>query len=51
METPPTPATAASPAPLVDDFIPTFYVGHHETSRKLPVTELKLHQSQEAGVC
>lgn len=45
MDSPATTTTAQN----VDDFVPTFYVGHHETTRELPITELKLRQSQEAG--
>ena len=35
---------------LVDDFVPRFYVGHHESKRPLPVTELMLRQAQDIGV-
>jgi hypothetical protein len=34
----------------VDDYVPIFYVGHHESRRPLPVTELMLRQAQDAGV-
>lgn len=30
--------------------MPIFYVGHHETRRSHPVTELLLHQAQDLGV-
>lgn len=33
----------------VEDFIPTFYVGHHESKRLLPVTEFVLRQAQDVG--
>ena len=29
---------------------PTFYIGQHETRRKLPVTEQILRQAQDLGV-
>lgn len=35
----------------MDDFIPTFYVGQHETKRSLPVTDFVLRQAQDIGVC
>jgi len=38
-----------SPSP-VDDFTPTFYVGHHESKRPLPVTDFVLRQAQDVGV-
>jgi hypothetical protein len=34
----------------VDDYVPVFYVGHHESQRPLPVSELTLRQAQDAGV-
>jgi protein arginine N-methyltransferase 5 len=34
----------------VDDFTPTFYVGHHESKRPLPVTDFVLRQAQDVGV-
>jgi type II protein arginine methyltransferase len=37
------------PSP-VDDFTPTFYVGHHESKRPLPVTDFVLRQAQDVGV-
>ncbi|KAE9380200.1 Skb1 methyltransferase [Stipitochalara longipes BDJ] len=37
-----------SPSP-VDDFTPTFYVGHHESKRPLPVTDFVLRQAQDVG--
>ena len=42
-------AEAESSSP-VEDFVPTFYVGHHESKRPLPVTELVLRQAQDIGV-
>ncbi|KKY17616.1 putative protein methyltransferase [Diplodia seriata] len=36
-----------SPASMEDT--PIFYVGHHETRRSHPVTELLLHQAQDLG--
>lgn len=38
-------------SPQIDDFIPTFYVGHHESNRPLPVTDFVLRQAQDIGVC
>ena len=38
-----------SSSPL-EDFIPTFYIGHHESKRPLPVTDFVLRQAQEVGV-
>jgi protein arginine N-methyltransferase 5 len=38
---------AASP---VEEFMPTFYVGNHESRRPLPVTEFVLRQAQDVGV-
>lgn len=32
-----------------DDFTPTFYVGHHESKRPLPVTDFVLRQAQDVG--
>ena len=34
-----------------DGYIPTFYVGHHESQRPLPITDFVLRQAQEIGVC
>lgn len=34
----------------VDDFMPIFYVGHHETKRSLPVSESLLRRAQDVGV-
>ena len=34
----------------VDDYIPTFYVGQHESRRALPVTEHVLRQAQDCNV-
>src|SRR5438876_416477 len=38
------------PASLVDTPAPTFYVGHHQTNRPLPVTAKILNQAQDLGV-
>lgn len=38
---------ASSP---VDDYMPTFYVGHHESKRPLPITGSVLRQAQDVGV-
>ncbi len=35
----------------VDDYVPIFYVGHHESQRPLPISELTLRQAQDVGVC
>ncbi|KAJ5053922.1 uncharacterized protein L3040_000212 [Drepanopeziza brunnea f. sp. 'multigermtubi'] len=32
-----------------DDYTPTFYVGHHESKRPLPVTDFVLRQAQDVG--
>lgn len=40
----------AEPASPVDDYTPTFYVGHHESKRPLPVTDFVLRQAQDVGV-
>ncbi|KAE8453517.1 hypothetical protein EG329_010378 [Mollisiaceae sp. DMI_Dod_QoI] len=37
----------ASPPP--DDFTPTFYIGHHESKRPLPVSDFVLRQAQDVG--
>jgi hypothetical protein len=42
-------AEADLPSP-VDDYTPTFYVGHHESKRPLPVTDFVLRQAQDVGV-
>lgn len=34
----------------LEDFLPTFYVGHHESRRPLPVTDHVLRQAQDVGV-
>lgn len=34
----------------VDDFMPTFYVGHHESRRPLPIVDSVLRQAQDVGV-
>jgi len=39
----------AEPASPVDDYTPTFYVGHHESKRPLPVTDFVLRQAQDVG--
>lgn len=33
-----------------DDFMPIFYVGHHESKRPLPVTDSVLRRAQDVGV-
>jgi protein arginine N-methyltransferase 5 len=38
------------PASPIDDFTPTFYIGHHESKRPLPVTDFVLRQAQDVGV-
>lgn len=43
-------AEAESSSP-VEEFVPTFYVGHHDSKRPLPVTDLVLRQAQDIGVC
>lgn len=44
------PAAAEGEFSSADDFIPTFYVGHHESKRALPVTDFALRQAQDIGV-
>ncbi|TVY81482.1 Protein arginine N-methyltransferase skb1 [Lachnellula suecica] len=39
---------ADSSSPL-EEFMPTFYIGHHESKRPLPVTDFVLRQAQDAG--
>jgi protein arginine N-methyltransferase 5 len=34
----------------VEDYMPTFYIGHHESKRPLPVTDFVLRQAQDVGV-
>lgn len=34
-----------------DENLPTFYIGHHESKRPLPVTEFVLRQAGDVGVC
>ena len=34
----------------VDDYMPTFYVGHHDNHRALPTTSRILRKAQDAGV-
>lgn len=34
----------------MDDYMPTFYVGHHESKRALPVTDHVLRQANDHGV-
>jgi len=43
-------ADEEQPSPT-DGYIPTFYVGHHESQRPLPITDFVLRQAQEVGVC
>lgn len=38
------------PSTSVDDYIPTFYVGQHESKRALPITEQVLRQAQDCNV-
>jgi len=38
------------PISPIDDFTPTFYVGHHESKRPLPVTDIVLRHAQDVGV-
>ncbi|RDW72084.1 hypothetical protein BP5796_08118 [Coleophoma crateriformis] len=40
---------SAAMADNPDDFTPTFYVGHHESRRPLPVTDFVLRQAQDVG--
>ncbi|KAG9245532.1 PRMT5 arginine-N-methyltransferase-domain-containing protein [Calycina marina] len=35
------------PSSPIDDYIPTFYIGHHEAQRPLPITEPVLRQAQD----
>jgi protein arginine N-methyltransferase 5 len=37
-------------APPIDDYLPTFYVGHHESRRPLPIVNSVLRQAQDVGV-
>jgi protein arginine N-methyltransferase 5 len=41
------PYADATPA---DDFVPTFYIGHHESKRSFPVSESLLRRAQDVGV-
>ena len=34
----------------LDDYMPTFYIGHHEYRRQLPVTEFALRLATDVGV-
>lgn len=34
-----------------DENPPTFYIGHHESKRPLPVTDFVLQQAMDVGVC
>jgi hypothetical protein len=34
----------------VEEYTPTFYIGHHESKRPLPVTDFILRQAQDVGV-
>ncbi|KAH8601327.1 PRMT5 arginine-N-methyltransferase-domain-containing protein [Bisporella sp. PMI_857] len=43
---PPADAESSSPA---DEYIPTFYIGHHESKRPLPVTDFALRLAQDFG--
>ncbi|KAK0110601.1 methyltransferase protein [Cadophora gregata f. sp. sojae] len=45
----PVPGADAEPSSPVDDYTPTFYVGHHESKRPLPVTDFVLRQAQDVG--
>jgi len=38
------------PSSPVEDYTPTFYVGHHDPQRPLPVTDFVLRQAQDVGV-
>ncbi|KAG0651580.1 Type II arginine N-methyltransferase [Hyphodiscus hymeniophilus] len=42
-------AGAEAESSLTEDFVPTFYVGHHDSKRPLPVTESALRQAQDLG--
>jgi protein arginine N-methyltransferase 5 len=44
------PVAAAEGEPSTDDFVPIFYVGHHESERAQPVTDFVLRQAQDIGV-
>lgn len=46
----PTPGIEIETSSPVDDYTPTFYVGHHESKRPLPVTDFVLRQAQDVGV-
>jgi hypothetical protein len=35
---------------VVDDYTPIFYVGHHESKRQLPISDLTLRRAQDVGV-
>lgn len=35
---------------ITDDYVPTFYIGQHESKRQLPVTDFVLRQAQDVGV-
>ncbi|KUJ23139.1 Skb1 methyltransferase [Mollisia scopiformis] len=39
----------ADPESPVDDYMPTFFIGHHESKRPLPVTDKVLRQAQDVG--
>jgi protein arginine N-methyltransferase 5 len=47
-------ARSEEPSPVdplpVEDYVPIFYVGHHESQRPLPISGLMLRQAQNAGV-
>ncbi|CAG8975197.1 hypothetical protein HYALB_00004258 [Hymenoscyphus albidus] len=36
-------------SPTMEDFTPTFYIGHHESKRPVPVTDMVLRQAQDVG--
>lgn len=43
--------TMESPTSVAgDDFMPTFYIGQHESKRTLPVTDQVLRQAQDCAV-
>lgn len=41
--------TMESPS-TIDDFMPTFYVGQHESKRALPVSNQVVRQAQDCNV-
>lgn len=46
----PGPGMEPEPSSPTEDYTPTFYVGHHESKRPLPVTDFVLRQAQDVGV-